>query len=420
MVLDNSSANTSSANTAPQQFDLLIVGGGLAGAALALAMSLNSTSTPLRIALIEGGPLQTWPELEESVYDYDARVSALTDASRQLLDEIGVWPLVAAQRVCGYRDMDVWDAEGTGHIHFSAEEVQRPALGHIVENRLVLAAMHQCLQGCGVSLMFGCKVASFQRSHDGPRLSLADGRVLTAPLVAAADGARSKIREWAGFDTREWDYHHHAIACTVETSLPHQATAWQRFLPEGPLAFLPLADANAEQRYCSIVWSAKPELNQQLMAMNDQDFCHALGRAFEHRLGDVMACGKRVSFPLRQRHAPEYVQDGVVLLGDAAHSIHPLAGQGINLGFADVKVLAEELKRGQARQLTLNDASVLGRYQRRRKGDNLAMMAAMEGFQHLFESNAMPLRLLRNVGMTWLNGRQPIKRELIARAMGLS
>lgn len=396
-------------------FDVVIVGGGLAGASLALALA----ETPLRVAVVEGGPAQPWPAPVESAQDYDARVSALTEASRRLLEQLGVWPAIARARVCAYRRMDVWDAEGTGNIQFDAIEVQRAELGHIVENSLILAALHEALQASRVAVYFAASVAKLGAEAGAHQLALADGRELSARLVVAADGARSQIRQWAGFETREWDYHHHAIACTVECEQPHRATAWQRFLPEGPLAFLPLADADGRQRFCSIVWSAKPELSDALIAMDDDAFCEALGKAFEFRLGVIAAVGRRFRFPLRQRHAPEYFRNGVVLVGDAAHSIHPLAGQGINLGFADVNVLSEELKRGLAKGLDVADSQVLGRYQRRRKGDNLAMMAAMEGFQHLFESNALPLRLARNAGMSWLNWQGPLKRQLITKAMGL-
>ncbi|MDX1504614.1 MAG: FAD-dependent monooxygenase [Spongiibacter sp.] len=191
------------------------------------------------------------------------------------------------------------------------------------------------------------------------------------------------------------------------------------WVPEGPLAFLPLADAAGSGRYCSIVWSALPDVATQLMGLDDDAFAQSLTRHFEGRLGEVLACSKRFSFPLRQRHAVDYVKDGIVLVGDAAHTIHPLAGQGINLGFADAQALADELKRALRRGLMLSDNVALARYQRRRKGDNLAMMAAMEGFQHLFESPAMPLRLARNLGMSLLDRAVPLKRQIIARAMGL-
>tara|TARA_R110000772_G_scaffold41479_2_gene96303 strand:- start:5514 stop:6743 length:1230 start_codon:yes stop_codon:yes gene_type:complete len=400
------------------EFDLIIVGAGLAGGALAVALA----DLPLKVALIEGQAVREgWPPLEESVFDYDGRVSALTEGSREFLDQLGVWSEICDRRVCAYTDMEVWDGEGTGRIHFAASEVKRAALGHIVENRLLNAAlMNRLRDSAGVKCYFANPVASLEKQSGGVALTLADGRVLRSPVVVAADGANSRIRDWAGFVTREWDYHHHAIVATIETAEAHQNTAWQRFQPEGPLAFLPLPDMAGEQRYSSIVWSALPEQAEQLMALDDEAFCRELGAKFEYRLGNIIACSRRLSFPLRQRHAADYVSDGVVLLGDAAHTIHPLAGQGINLGFQDAMVLAEECRRAHERGLSLIESGVLNRYQRRRKGGNLAMMAMMEGFQHLFETPVMPLRLLRNSGMSWLNKALPLKRQIIAKAMGIS
>lgn len=405
------------AERALESFDLIVVGAGMAGAAVALAMAEEN----LKVALIDGQKMpEGWPPvLDDSVLDYDARVSALTAASRQFLDELGVWQGIVERRACAYRDMEVWDAEGTGRIHFSAAEVNQPALGHIVENRLVNAGLLEALRASRVQCVLGAPVKSYRREAGRGVLELEDGRRLGSLLVVAADGANSRLREAGGFQTREWNYHHHAIVCTVETESPHQDCAWQRFLPEGPLAFLPLADAAGSGRYCSIVWSALPDVATQLMGLDDDAFAQSLTRHFEGRLGEVLACSKRFSFPLRQRHAVDYVKDGIVLVGDAAHTIHPLAGQGINLGFADAQALADELKRALRRGLMLSDNVALARYQRRRKGDNLAMMAAMEGFQHLFESPAMPLRLARNLGMSLLDRAVPLKRQIIARAMGL-
>ncbi|QQD18051.1 UbiH/UbiF/VisC/COQ6 family ubiquinone biosynthesis hydroxylase [Spongiibacter nanhainus] len=400
-----------------QVCDVLIVGGGLAGGALALALADSS----LRVAVVEAQPFpEQLPPLGESVADYDPRVSALTEASRRFLDSLGVWRDIVAQRACAYREMSVWDAEGTGEIHFDAADVGRPCLGHIVENRIITTSLlHRLRQRGGVQCIFGVQAESLENCGDSAVLQLADGRRLRAALVVAADGANSRVRQWAGFHTREWDYKHWAIATTVETSQSHRDTAWQRFLPEGPLAFLPLADAEGSGTFSSIVWSATPALAESLMAQPDDEFCTSLGRHFEHRLGEVVATGKRFSFPLRQRHAVDYFRGSVVLIGDAAHSIHPLAGQGINLGFADAQALAEELLRGRERQLSAGDRGVLARYQRRRKGDNLAMMAAMEGFQNLFGSSLPPLRLIRNIGMSWLDGAAPLKRRIVSRAMGI-
>lgn len=400
-----------------ERFDIIVVGAGLAGAAFALAMA----DQPLRIALLDAQQERLgWPPLDETVMDYDPRVSALTEASRRFLQSLGAWSEVAQRRVCGYQEMTVWDAEGTGEIHFCADEVGELALGHIAENRLVTAALHNRLRDTSVKLLFNSPVAAWLRKGDVGQLQLGDGRVLEAPLIVAADGANSRLRDWGGFQTREWDYQHHAIVCTVETEKPHRATAWQRFLPQGPLAFLPLPDAEGEQRFSSIVWSASPDFAEALMAMDDAAFCRALCQHFEGRLGEVLATSRRVRFPLRQRHALRYFQQGIVLIGDAAHTIHPLAGQGINLGFADAQVLAEECQRALERGMALSDELLLSRYQRRRKGENLAMMAAMEGFQSLFASQALPLRLLRNAGMNWLDRALPIKRQIVARAMGLA
>ena len=250
------------------------------------------------------------------------------------------------------------------------------------------------------------------------QLQLADGAALRADLLVAADGALSRVREMLDFRTREWDYGHRAIVTTVQVERPHRETAWQRFLPSGPLAFLPLPGASG-RHYCSIVWSLREELVDDLLALDEPAFCAALGAAFEHRLGAVQACSARFAFPLRQRHAVDYIQPGVALVADAAHTIHPLAGQGINLGLQDVAVLAEEVSAGLARGSSPGQLDVLRRYQRRRKGENLAMMAAMDGFKRLFEQEALPLRWLRNVGMRGVGQLKPLKQQLMRHAMGV-
>lgn len=397
-------------------YDVAIVGAGLAGSALAAGLA----DLPLRVALLEARPLsEGWPPCDAGVDAYDLRVSAITMASKRLLERLGAWPDIEARRLCAYTDMHVWDAEGTGNIHFNAAEVDQPQLGYIVENRLINAALVNGVRsGASVHCLSGTPVAALETENGKPVLALENGDRIRSSLLVAADGALSRVREWAGFQSREWDYGHKAIACTVETEKPHQATAWQRFLPKGPLAFLPLPSEDGKH-YCSIVWSADTEWADELMALDNADFCRAIAEAFEGRLGDVLAVSQRLAFPLRQRHAVDYVQSGIVLVGDAAHSIHPLAGQGINLGFQDVQVLLEELERACDRGLDVDEAAVLQRYQRRRKGDNLAMMSAMEGFKRLFEQDALPLRWLRNAGMQMVDKAGPIKQQIMRRAMGL-
>jgi 2-octaprenylphenol hydroxylase len=408
-------------------FDLVIVGSGIAGSALACALG----DSPLRIAVIEAQALPTaWPSTAADIHTYDARVSALTPASREFLNTIAVWSLIEKARLSPYSRMHVWDAEGTGSIDFNAADVGQPALGHIVENRITIAALLSRLASCSnISVLDAVSLQSLQTGsqtgHAEPayryQLALDNGQCLRARLVVGADGANSLIRRLGDFKTREWDYGHLAIVSTVETEKPHQATAWQRFLPQGPLAFLPLsvADSGNAQRFSSIVWSAETAYGEELMALSDEAFCKALGEAFEWRLGAIRQIARRSAFPLRQRHAISYVKPGLALVADAAHTIHPLAGQGINLGLQDVKVLAEELLRACQRGQDIGSLDILNRYQRRRKGDNLAMMAVMEGFKRLFAEPALPVRWLRNTGMRELNAQPLLKRQIIKQAMGL-
>lgn len=401
----------------PQQFDIVIVGGGLAGAALAAALGGSS----LRVALVESQPLSlTWPTLADSVDGFDARVSALTAASQQWLEQLGAWASVTERRLQPYRHMAVWDGEGTGAIAFDAGQVNQSALGHIVENGLLQCALLHCVsRHPNLQVLSPVKVAGFDRSGERVIVRLEDGRELHAALLVGADGGQSPVRDWAGIRTREWDYGHRAIVATVATELPHGATARQIFRREGPLALLPLATADDSQRFCSIVWSTVPEEAQTLLAMDDDAFAAALGRAFEHRLGAITAVSRRRDFPLRARHAGDYTAPGLALIGDAAHTIHPLAGQGINLGLLDAQVLAEEIRRAHQRGLGPADARALARYQRRRKGDNLAALATMEGFKRLFGANDLHLRWLRNTGLNWVDRAAPVKRLLIRQAMGL-
>ena len=270
-----------------------------------------------------------------------------------------------------------------------------------------------------MQLLNNARLESLRRTVDGWLLTLADGRELQAPLLVAADGANSAVRRLAGCATREWDYLHHAIVTSVRCSQPHQLTAWQRFTDDGPLAFLPLA-RDGDQHWCSIVWSCVPEHAEQLMALDDAGFASELGKAFELRLGEVLQVDPRMCIPLRQRHAKRYVEQGLALIGDAAHTIHPLAGQGVNLGFLDASVLAEVLLHAHQRGEQLDAERVLSRFERRRMPHNLAMMAAMESFERLFQAAPPPLRWLRNAGLNLVNGLPEAKALFVRQALGLS
>jgi len=404
-----------------QYYDVIVVGGGMVGTALAVALASQTKGQPLHIALIEAQTPAAMPTLGEKS-PFEPRVSALTQASRQLLNNIGVWPHIVRQRYGLMQQMKVWDADGTGHIEFSGEDIGQSELGFIVENQVTVAALFERLQDFdNIELIAPARIDGLSELHQGLRtVTLDDGRELAARLVVGADGAMSKVRELAGITHQEKSYQQSAIVTTVKTENPHQHTAWQRFLDSGPLAFLPLRSCDGDDHSCSIVWSLDDEELDAKMALDDEGFAAVLARAFENRLGDIVEVDKRFAFPLRQRHADMYVQPGMALVGDAAHTIHPLAGQGVNLGLMDVAVLTEELMHASRRQLDLGDISVLQRYQRRRRGDNALMMGTMSGFKLLFGETALPVRWLRNTGMNWLNELSPVKNRVAANAMGLS
>ncbi len=415
---------TRSAPHAEEYYDIAIIGGGMAG--LALAASLKHSA--LRIALVEGRELpcmDTEPSLafpaESDVSKYDARVSALTPASVELLSDVGAWRFIESARHQPFQTMHVWDAMGTAELHFTAEEVGAPMLGCIVENAITLDALFRSLQrASNLDVYCPRTLLALRTSSDAgavQQLDLDDGRTLHAQLVVAADGGNSQVRQLADFDSRHWSYQQKAVVATVRTAKSHQNTAWQRFLPEGPLAFLPLADP--EQKLSTIVWSADTDVAESILHSDDDQFRKSLERAFESQLGPIEATSRRFCFPLQQNHATDYVKPGIALIGDAAHVIHPLAGQGVNLGLKDVEILSNEILRALEAGVSLGDELFLQRYQRRRKSDNLAMMAAVETFKRLFGSRSLPLVWLRNEGMRRVSGITPLKQRIVRHAMGL-
>lgn len=392
--------------------DVLIVGAGMVGSALALALQ----NSGLNIMLVDGSPLSVKPFDSSAVFE--PRVSALSAASQRILQRLNVWDGIVSRRASPYGDMEVWDGSGTGRVHFSASSVHAEVLGHIVENRVIQDALVERLHDCDVGLLANARLEQMRRSGDDWLLTLADGRTLRSPVVVAADGANSAVRRLTGTETREWDYLHHAIVTSVRTTHSHKKTAWQRFTDDGPLAFLPLEREG--EHWCSIVWSVTPTEAERLMALDDDPFCRELERAFEGRLGPVIAADPRLCVPLRQRHAKRYVAEGLALIGDAAHTIHPLAGQGVNLGFLDAAVLAEVLHHAAERGERLADERVLSRYERRRMPHNLALMAAMEGFERLFQADPLPLRWLRNSGLKMVDQSSEAKAMFVRQAMGLT
>lgn len=403
--------------------DIAIVGAGLVGAALAASLK----NSQLTVALVDS---QTEESLQKtltsasSVNDFEPRVSALTVASQSLLKEIGAWEKINAKQVQHYQKMKVWDELGTASIEFDSAEIYQDSLGCILENQLIVSALHLLLfDQANLKTYLGQKLSTIQLvagEIDQHQLTLESGQQIQCKLLVAADGANSKVRQWAAMPTREWDYQHEAIVATIKTANKHQNTAWQRFSESGPLAFLPLADKNNTQQYCSIVWSQETARAKSLMALSEQDFLSELAKSIEFKLGELEAVSTRYAIPLRQRHAKTYVKPGIVLLGDAAHTIHPLAGQGVNLGFKDVKALSDILLDADKQDIDVNNLVLLKRYQRQRQGDNLLMMGAMEGFKRLFEEPDPIVRWLRNTGMGWVNKQHFLKNQIAKHAMGLA
>ena len=388
------------------RYDLVIAGGGMVGAALACALA----GCGLRIAVVEARPpRRQWPE--DSI---DQRVSAISVASERIFRGLGAWEAMVARGVSPFLEMRVWDAGGSGAIHFDSADLGVARLGHIIENRVIQTALLERLEAGGVELICPAVIERFRRGTEGLRLYLEDGAELRTALLVGADGAASRVRELAGIGTRGWSYEQQAVVAWVRTRQSHEHTAWQRFLPEGPLAFLPLRDGRS-----SIVWSTTPARAEALLAMDETDFCAALGEAFEHRLGQVLEAGPRAAFPLRLQHARRYVGERLVLVGDAAHTIHPLAGQGVNLGLLDAAALAEVIRDRLQRGRDFAATAALRRYERWRKGDNLLTMAVMDGFQRLFGTDFPPLRLARNAGLTAVDRAQPLKNLFMRHAMGL-
>jgi 2-octaprenylphenol hydroxylase len=389
-------------------YDVVIAGGGMVGAALACALG----DSPLQVALVEGTPLdQVRPTAA-----MDVRVSAISRASQRLFAAVGAWEAMTAWRVSPFREMRVWDAAGSGQIHFDSATLGEPLLGWIIENRVIQTALLERAQGlANVELLCPNTLSLASLRDGGVHLQLQQGGERWTRLLVGADGARSPVRLWAGIDSGGWGYGQQAVVANVATGQPHVETAWQRFLPTGPLAFLPLADGR-----CSIVWSTTSAQANHLLALDEAGFALELAEAFDWRLGAITGVGPRAAFPLYLQYAQSYVKPNVALIGDAAHVVHPLAGQGVNLGLLDAAALAEVLLDAVAAGQEVGALRVLRRYERWRRGENLLMLGVMDGFKRLFGTGLAPVRWLRNWGLSLTDAAEPVKNLLARRAMGLS
>lgn len=377
----------------------------MVGAALACALA----NAGLRVAVVEA----LKPKSFDPQSDYELRVCAISPGSEKILAALKVWPLVQERRICPYTQMHVWDASGWGEIHFDATEIGEFHLGHIIENHVIQGALLERLHSFeNATLYCPDTVQLIEIGDDSAKVELASGTLLEAKLVVGADGYNSKIRSLCGIIFQAYSYTQDAVVANVDTEFSNQGVAWQRFLPGGPLAFLPLAT-----RTSSIVWSTTRDHAQLLVNTEEQMFCEMLSEAFDYKLGRVEATSPRASFPLRGGQAESYVVPRVALIGDAAHSIHPLAGQGVNLGFKDAATLADVLLKASR---DIGSLRVLRRYERARKADNVITMRVMEGFKSLFAVDTVPIPFLRSMGLALTNVALPVKHQLMRRAMGIT
>lgn len=369
-----------------RRLDIAVVGGGVVGAACALSLA----KLGLEVALVEGREPAHW-----SAAAPDLRVYAFAPDNAALLDGLGVWEPVRDARTQAYRRMRVWDASGGGELSFDADLLGRDQLGWIVENNLLTDRLWAALPAAGVRLHCPARVESMEQGDastdaGGVRLRLDDGTRLEARLAIAADGADSTLRQLAGLQVSSHDYRQRGVVAFVETEKPHEQTAWQRFLPSGPLAFLPFVDGRS-----SIVWTLPNEEADRVLALQDDAFDRELTSAFESRLGGVHAVSRRVAFPLRRQLADAYVSGKVLLMGDAAHVVHPLAGQGVNLGLRDVARLRDAIADAQSRRADWSSPHRLARWARECRSENAAAAYAFDGINQVFSNDEMHATLLR-------------------------
>lgn len=388
-----------------QQYDVIIIGGGMVGATVACALG----DSGLKVALIE----KNRPEEFSPEQAHDLRVSALSIASQQILQTVSVWDSVLAMRACPFKRMRVW--ETIGSTEFNSRAIDYAALGYIVENRITQLALLKRVQVFS-NIEFLCP-ATIKQIHyiDGTAsVVLDDARILSARLIVGADGGQSRLRQAVGLGVSSWDYPQHAMVIYVATDEPQQDITWQRFAPTGPQAFLPLTG-----HYASIVWYNSPDEIRRLKALTATKLLTELTATFPKCLGKINKILNVASFPLKRQHAQEYVKQGIALVGDAAHIINPLAGQGVNIGLLDAAMLAEVLIDASHKGKDIADVAVLKRYERLRRNENLKMMILMDVFYRIFNNKIMPIKFCRNLGLGLADYITPLKNKVMRGAMGL-
>ena len=394
---------------------IVIVGAGVTGLTVAALLAQCRHSERLRVTVVDAAARPR----HRASDDMALRVSAIATGSAALLESVGAWAHVASTRACAYERMRVWDEssspDSNAALTFDAAEFAVPQLGFIVENVLLQHAIAAVLDDTDVDLMFEAPIAGLHARGVRHRVDLDNGRWLDADLVIGADGVHSRVRDSVGIATQDYPYGQTAFVTHLQPERPHCDTAWQRFLRDGPLGMLPLGDGRI-----SVVWSTRDGTAQGALQANDKVLSDMLSDASDHVLGRLTVAGPRAAFPLRARHAEHYVKAGVALIGDAAHAVHPLAGQGANLGLQDAATLADLIDTALGNAEHPADRPVLRRYERARKGDNATMLHFMTGLNRLFTTDSSLIRELREAGMRLFNVSGPIRDHAVKVALGMS
>ncbi|WP_215786368.1 3-demethoxyubiquinol 3-hydroxylase [Pantoea dispersa] len=386
------------------QFDVVVVGGGMVGAALACGLAQQQ----FRVAVIE----RAEPAAFDASLAPDIRISAIGASSVALLRQLNVWPRVQAMRSAPYRKLETWEWQ-SAHVTFDAAALGIPELGYMVENSVLQRALWEQMQQDGVTLLCPASLQALQAHSGGWQLQLDDGSTLDSQLVVGADGAHSRVRQLAGIGVRGWNYAQSCMLISVECEHEAGDATWQQFTPDGPRAFLPLFD-----RHASLVWYDAPARIRQLQNLPLSQLAKEVQANFPARVGRFQV-KNAASFPLVRRHATRYVLPGLALVGDAAHTINPLAGQGVNLGYRDVDALIDTLVDARSQAQRWASLPVLQRYHRQRYKDNLLMQGGMDLFYFAFSNALPPLRVVRNLGLIAAENAGVLKRQVLRYALGL-
>lgn len=387
-----------------EKYDIAIVGGGMVGMTLALTLAKAN----LRVAVIEKTAM---PDQLDTTFD--GRVSAIALGSKYILENAGAWEFMAphAEPIL---DIRVTDGHTPVFLHYDHKEVGSNPFGYIIENRHTRYALQQAAkQHANLEIMERSSVSGFLADEGGVNITLDKGQIRAALLIGA-DGKQSGIRALAGIKTTEWDYHQTAIVCTIEHEKPHHGLAQERFLPAGAFAVLPM------QNNCSsLVWVEPADRVDIYMELSEEEFVQEIAERVGDYLGTIKTKGKRFSYPLSLLHAKSYTAKRMALIGDAAHGMHPIAGQGVNLGFRDVAALAELIIKERQSGMDIGSDKVLAHYEKWRSFDNVAMLAGTDFLNRLFNSNIIPIKVARDAGLWAVGKMPPLKRFFMRHAMGL-